>query len=83
MKLERRRTTVRRLLLIGLSAALCALATDSAHAERYCLQGQHYGYPGNCHFSTYHQCVASASGTNASCGINPRYAHQRHRGQGH
>lgn len=42
--------------------------------ERYCLQGRDYGYPGNCQFSTYSQCMATASGTFSYCGINPDYA---------
>jgi hypothetical protein len=71
---------VRCLLFIALFASLYGAAVNAARAERYCLQGQHWGYPGNCHFSSYRQCMASASGTNASCGINPRYAHH-HRGQ--
>jgi Protein of unknown function (DUF3551) len=41
--------------------------------DRYCLQGRIWGYPGNCQFSTYSQCVATASGTDAGCGINPTY----------
>jgi Protein of unknown function (DUF3551) len=40
----------------------------------YCLQGRIWGYPGNCQFSSYAQCMATASGTNAYCGINPQYA---------
>ena len=40
----------------------------------YCLQGRIWGYPGNCQFSSYAQCMATASGTDAYCGINPRYA---------
>jgi hypothetical protein len=47
--------------------------------DRYCLQGRSWGYPGNCQFSTYRQCMASASGTFASCGINPTYAFARQR----
>ncbi len=43
--------------------------------DRYCLQGRIWGYPGNCQFSTYVQCMASASGTNAYCGINPMHAY--------
>jgi hypothetical protein len=37
------------------------------------------GYPGNCMFSSYAQCMATASGTNNGCGINPQYlfTHQR------
>jgi hypothetical protein len=44
--------------------------------ERYCLQGRQWGYPGNCLFVTYQQCQATASGTDAYCDINPRYAFQ-------
>jgi len=45
--------------------------------DLYCLQGRIWGYPGSCQFSTYGQCVATASGTNAYCGINPIYAFKR------
>jgi hypothetical protein len=45
-----------------------------AQDYRYCLQGRQWGYPGNCQFTSYRQCMASASGTQAYCGINPRYA---------
>jgi hypothetical protein len=47
--------------------------------DRYCLQGRQMGYPGNCMFSSYAQCMATASGTNNGCGINPQYlfTHQR------
>lgn len=41
--------------------------------DRFCLQGKEWGYPGNCEFSTYEQCAATASGTNAGCGENPQY----------
>jgi Protein of unknown function (DUF3551) len=47
--------------------------------DRYCLQGRSWGYPGNCQFSSYRQCMASASGTFATCGINPAYAYAWHR----
>ena len=47
--------------------------------DTYCLQGRQMGYPGNCMFSSYAQCMATASGTASYCGINPQYwfAHQR------
>ncbi|WP_438278900.1 DUF3551 domain-containing protein [Nitrobacter sp.] len=51
-----------------------AASSASAHDYRYCLQGREWGYPGNCQFSTYRQCMATASGTYAHCGINPRVA---------
>ncbi len=47
--------------------------------DKYCLQGRPWGYPGNCQFSSYAQCMATASGTASYCAINPQYlfAHQR------
>ena len=47
--------------------------------DSYCLQGHIWGYPGNCQFSSYAQCMATASGTIAYCGINPQYAFARQR----
>jgi hypothetical protein len=41
----------------------------------YCLQGVDYGYPGLCHFTSYQQCQATASGTLSYCGTNPRFAY--------
>jgi hypothetical protein len=54
-----------------------------AVAARYCLQGRHFGYPGNCEFSTYHQCRAAAAGTSSYCGVNPHYAFARRRAAAH
>ncbi|MGJ5090458.1 DUF3551 domain-containing protein [Bradyrhizobium oligotrophicum] len=76
---------MRRLLLASLSAtavlaSFAAISPASAAQDRYCLQGRIWGYPGNCQFSTYRQCLASASGTDAGCGINPAYAYARQRG---
>ena len=69
---------MRRLLLATLAVSVLAtigyVAPASAARDRYCLQGRHWGFPGNCHFSSHHQCMASASGTGAHCGLNPRYA---------
>ena len=52
-------------------------APAEAIQDRYCLQGRQWGYPGNCQFSSYAQCMATASGTDAYCGINPQYAFAR------
>ena len=58
--------------------AVGALYVAPAFAQdRYCLQGRQWGYPGNCAFATYGQCMATASGTESGCGINPRYASAR------
>ena len=40
----------------------------------YCLQGKEYGLSGLCQFTNYQQCMATASGIIAYCGINPRFA---------
>jgi hypothetical protein len=73
---------MRHLMLAAASAILVSLsvgAPSPAFAARYCLQGTGWGYPGNCQFSSLRQCRAAASGTNAGCGINPRYAFARQR----
>lgn len=71
---------------IPLLAALITFAAFAVPAEaqpdvqdRYCLQGRTWGYPGNCQFSTYEQCMATASGTHSYCGINPQWAFARQR----
>ena len=61
--------------VIGL-LAIASPGSAAAANDRYCLQGREWGYPGNCEFSTYSQCTASASGTDAYCGINPQYAYK-------
>lgn len=55
-------------------------AQASGIQDRYCLQGQRWGYPGHCAFSTYSQCIATASGTIDACGLNPTYAFQEWKG---
>ena len=53
---------------------------QAAAQDRYCLQGRRWGYPGNCQFATYSQCMATASGTIDACGLNPTYAFQEWKG---
>jgi hypothetical protein len=77
--LPQRRRDMRNLICAALTAAslltvAAALSPASAREYRYCLQGREWGYPGNCQFSTYRQCMVTASGTYAHCGINPRFA---------
>ncbi|WP_128970849.1 MULTISPECIES: DUF3551 domain-containing protein [Bradyrhizobium] len=67
-------------VLVGLASGATAAARNRAKhiapppPDLYCLQGRSWGYPGNCQFSTYRQCQATASGTYAHCAINPTYA---------
>jgi hypothetical protein len=75
-------------LLIALSASANAATVHHSHKHHhviprsvtiatppdlYCLQGRIWGYPGNCQFSNYAQCMATASGTDAYCDKNPQY----------
>jgi Protein of unknown function (DUF3551) len=56
-----------------LSSVQPVLAQD----YKYCLQGRELGYPGDCQYSSYQQCMATASGTDSYCAVNPRYAFAR------
>ncbi len=70
-----------RLLFAAAVSLLIGAGSNYAAAQDYpyCLQGRHWGYPGNCQFTSYAQCMATASGTDAYCGINPRVAFRRPR----
>jgi uncharacterized protein DUF3551 len=60
-----------------------AISPASAMDYPYCLQGRQTGYPGECSYRSYQECQASASGRDASCGINPRVAYNQQRGRNH
>lgn len=77
---------MRRLVLIAVLSVVSAftvtaLSSPAEAQARYCLQGRHWGFPGNCQFATFSQCRASAAGTHATCGINPQYAARQNRGR--
>jgi hypothetical protein len=77
------KTIVAALLLAGSILAIAGPSPAAARDYPYCLQGRDYGYPGNCQFTGYQQCMATASGTLSYCGITPRaaFAQQRPRYQ--
>ena len=66
------------LAILALSATTAATIAVSAPAAAYdypyCVQGRGVGIPGDCSYSTYGQCMASASGRGLSCNVNPRVA---------
>jgi hypothetical protein len=70
------------LAALALSAATIASVAGSSPAAAYdypyCLQGRGVGIPGECAYATYEQCMASASGRNLYCNINPRVAFGQH-----
>ena len=66
------------LAMLALSAAGAATLADLAPAAAYdypwCVQGRGVGFPGDCSYTTYGQCMASASGRAPYCNVNPRVA---------
>jgi len=68
---------MRRRLFAAVSAVvvLTVIGSKPAAAQNiYCLAGGDWGWPGLCQFSSYEQCMATASGTHNYCRINPSYA---------
>lgn len=67
-----------RTLFLALATSATILATGvttvAAGEYRYCLQGDDYAGAGDCGFTSYQQCQASASGRTAYCGTNPYLA---------
>lgn len=71
------------LAITALAAAGIATLSTSAPAAAYdypwCVVARGWGYPGDCSYQTYAQCMASASGRYAYCNVNPRVAFARQR----
>jgi hypothetical protein len=69
------------LATLALVAAGCAVIAGASPAAAfdypYCLQCKQTGIPGDCNYASYAQCMASASGRDAYCAINPRVAFDR------
>jgi hypothetical protein len=59
------------------AAALATSAPAAAQDYPWCVTGRDTGYPGDCSYTSYGQCMASASGRYAYCSINPRVAFGR------
>ena len=71
---------MRKLMLAVIAVAatgggvLAISAPGAAEDYPWCLSGWQTGYPGECYYTSYAQCMASASGRVASCKVNPRVA---------
>jgi hypothetical protein len=62
------------------AAGVASVATSApavAQPDAWCLQGRDAGIPGDCSYSSYAQCMVSASGRSAYCNVNPRVAFGR------
>ena len=70
-----RNTTLAMLVFLAAGTALMAgAAPAAAYDYPYCVQGRGVGIPGDCSYTSYGQCMASASGRGLYCNINPRAA---------
>nr|WP_244549205.1 DUF3551 domain-containing protein [Bradyrhizobium canariense] len=68
------------LSLLSVAAAITAGAGPAAAFDYpYCIQGWGVGVPGDCSYRSYAQCMASASGRNVYCNVNPRVAFRQPR----
>ncbi|MBO4225712.1 DUF3551 domain-containing protein [Bradyrhizobium neotropicale] len=67
-----------RSFLLALATSATVLATGvtpvAASEYRYCLQGEEFAGTGDCSFTNYQQCQATASGRMAYCAANPDFA---------
>jgi uncharacterized protein DUF3551 len=62
------------LTAIGLIAAISP-APAAAASSPFCIKGCDFGGgAGDCSFSTYQQCQATAAGRDASCAANPYFS---------
>src|SRR6266513_2118496 len=78
-----RNTMLVTLVLAAAGAATIAGSGPAAAIDYpYCVQGRGVGIPGDCSYSSYAQCLASASGRGLYCNLNPRVAFgQQRRGR--
>ena len=62
------------------AATLAGAGPAAARDYPYCVRDGGYGYPGDCSYTSYAQCQASASGRKAYCDVNPVFAFGEQRG---
>jgi Protein of unknown function (DUF3551) len=73
-----RNATLAMLFFLAAGAATMAGAGPAAAYDYpWCVVGGGFGYPGDCSYQSYAQCMASASGRRVWCNINPRAAYGR------
>jgi hypothetical protein len=62
-------------LIVGCAASATVAMPASANDYRYCIRGCDFGAGlGDCIFTSYQQCLASASGRTATCAENPNFS---------
>lgn len=62
-------------LMVGCAASATAAMPAAAGGSAYCIKGCDYGGSvGDCTFSSYQQCQATAAGRDAWCAANPFFS---------
>ncbi len=62
-------------VLLAAGTAMIAGSSPAAAIDYpYCIQGKGVGVPGDCSYRSYAECMATASGRDVFCNINPRVA---------
>jgi hypothetical protein len=72
-----------RYAMMAVLAAGAAMTAGAGPAAAFdypcCIQGRDTGIPGDCSYRSYAECMATASGREAYCNINPRVAFRQAR----
>ena len=62
-------------LMLCCAVSIVGLAPAAARDYPYCIKGCDFGSGrGDCSFSSYQQCQATASGRDAYCDVNPNFS---------
>jgi hypothetical protein len=62
------------LIAVGVIAAAGAASPAAADGSPFCIRGGNYDDAiGDCSFSSFQQCMATASGQASTCNANPYY----------
>ena len=62
------------LLVLALAGVGAVASPAAAEGLPYCIKGCDFGGgTGDCSFNSYQQCLATASGRDATCAANPYY----------
>jgi hypothetical protein len=70
-----RNTMLATLLLVAGAATMAGSGPAAAAIDYpYCIQGKGVGIPGDCSYRSYAECMATASGRDVYCNVNPRVA---------
>ena len=70
-------------LMVCAAASTTDVLPAAARDYPFCIKGCDFGGgAGDCSFSSYQQCLATASGRDASCAVNPYYSASAELGSG-